>query len=639
MKDKKSLIEIIEKQRNLARAAIVAMTTLAKSGHPGGSMSCIDIILSLYNTMNIDPKDYWKEGRDQLVVSNGHISPAIYTSAALTGFVELEDVISQFRLIRSIFEGHVEPYVPTVEWASGNLGQGLSAACGFALASRVKNIDNQIYVIMGDGEQQKGQISEARRFAKKYNLNNITCFIDYNQLQIGGDINDVMPQDIIANYKSDKWEVLEIDGHNISEILDAIEKAKTIDSPVMILAHTVMGKGVSFMENKEKYHGSTLHKEDCIKAIKELGVDLDLDKYEQIRNELYETTERVKYSRDFSEDMSLNESPVRVYTEKTDNRSAWGNALTDFANANLDSKTKIAVFDCDLMGSVKTDGFQKVMPDNFFQAGIMEHHTAVCAAAMSKMGIQTFFADFGVFGVDETYNQHRLSDINKTNLKIINTHVGLDVGEDGKTHQCLDYVGLMRNLYGFLNIVPADPNQTDRAVRFASLYKGNLVMSMGRSKLDIIKKENGEIYFDENYTFKYGKADKLRSGSDGAMVVMGTLANNAVKIVDRLAAEGIKIELWNVSCPTKADEQMLESIVEKPFVVSYEDHNINTGLGAILADHLMSSGLCTQLYKFGVQGYAFSGAASDVYEYADLGEENVYKSVKRIYEHHKEFVN
>ena len=144
----------------------------------------------------------------------------------------------------------------------------------------------------------------------------------------------------------------------------------------------------------------------------------------------------------------------------------------------------------------------------------------------------------------------------------------------------------------------------------------------------ILLKENGEIYFDENYTFKYGKADKLRSGSDGAMVVMGTLANNAVKIVDRLAAEGIKIELWNVSCPTKADEQMLESIVEKPFVVSYEDHNINTGLGAILADHLMSSGLCTQLYKFGVQGYAFSGAASDVYEYADLGEENVYKSVK-----------
>ncbi|HPK41816.1 MAG TPA: transketolase, partial [Candidatus Cloacimonadota bacterium] len=344
----------------------------------------------------------------------------------------------------------------------------------------MNNINKQIYVIMGDGEQQKGQISEARRFAKKYDLNNITCFIDYNQLQICGDISHVMPQEIVANYKSDGWEVIEINGHDISEILEAIEKAKTLNSPVMVLAHTTMGKGVSFMENKEKFHGSTLHKEDCLKAIQELGVDFDFAKYENLRKEKIESGKRSVYPKENAKNLSLQKGTAITYDKATDNRSAWGNALTKLAENNLDSKTKIAVFDCDLMGSVKTDGFYKVMPNNFFQSGIMEHHTAVCAAAMSKMGIQTFFADFGVFGIDETYNQHRLSDINQTNLKIINTHVGLDVGEDGKTHQCIDYVGLMRNLYHFKTIVPADPNQTDSAVRYAAIHQGNIVMSMGR---------------------------------------------------------------------------------------------------------------------------------------------------------------
>jgi len=628
MLNKDELIQKIEKQRDLSRAAILTMTTLSESGHPGGSMSCIDMLLSLYHTMNVDPLNPHKEDRDMLVVSNGHISPAVYTALACSGFVKLEEAVSEFRLANSIFEGHIEPAVPGVEWASGNLGQGLSAACGFALAGKMKQINNQIYVIMGDGEQQKGQISEARRFAKKYQLNNMTCFIDYNQLQINGDIHQVMPQDIISNFKSDGWEVIEINGHCISEILDAIDKAKSVDAPVMILAHTVMGKGVSFMENKEKYHGSTLPKADCLRALEELKVDFDFNHYENLRKEAIVSCNRSEYPVKEDNMISLTDSPIRVYTKSTDNRSAWGNALEDIAKMNHDSKTKLAVFDCDLMGSVKTNGFQKEMPENFFQAGIMEHHTAVCAAALSKMNVQTFFADFGVFGIDETYNQHRLSDINETNLKVINTHVGLDVGEDGKTHQCIDYVGLMRNLYHFQVIVPADPNQTDRAVHYAAMHQGNVVMAMGRSKLDILTKENGEVFFDENYTFKYGKADKLREGNDGALLVMGTLAGNALKVVDQLAQEGIKLELWNVSCPVKADEEMLSSIAQKKIVFTYEDHNVNTGLGSIVADQMMNRSLFTKLVKFGVENYACSGTAEDVYKYCKLDIDSLTDRIK-----------
>ena len=158
----------IEEMKQLsvkAKASILTMTTLAASGHPGGSMSSLDLLIALYQSINIDPKAPKMPDRDKVIVSHGHISPAVYSALAGRGFFDINDVITQFRLVGSIYEGHIEPDVPGVEWATGNLGQGLSAACGFALESRLKSIDNHIYCLMGDGEQQKGQLSEARRFA------------------------------------------------------------------------------------------------------------------------------------------------------------------------------------------------------------------------------------------------------------------------------------------------------------------------------------------------------------------------------------------------------------------------------------------------------------------------------------------
>jgi len=267
---KEQELEKLQKLANTARAVILQMTTLSASGHPGGSMSSIDFLTVLYKLINIDPKKSKDENRDRVVISHGHISPAIYSTLALNDFFPIKDAISQFRLTGSIYEGHVEPTVAGVEWASGNLGQGLSAGVGFALACRMKGIDNNIFVLMGDGEQQKGQISEACRFAAKYDIRNITAFIDYNKLQISGDINDVMPQNIIANYVSNGWNVIEIDGHNFAEIQDSIFEAVDNEKPTLILANTIMGKGVSFMENNEKYHGSTISEEQLAVALDEL---------------------------------------------------------------------------------------------------------------------------------------------------------------------------------------------------------------------------------------------------------------------------------------------------------------------------------------------------------------------------------
>lgn len=635
------ILNRLAKDSITTRGAILKATTLAGSGHPGGSMSSIDILLSIYAMANISSSNYYESSRDRVVVSNGHISPAVYSSLALNGFFSLDEFVSRFRLAGSIFEGHVERDTPGIEWGSGNLGQGLSAACGFALASRLKGIDNRVYVIMGDGEQQKGQLSEARRFAVKYKLNNITAFIDYNRLQIGGDIEKIMPQNISENYRSDGWEVIEIDGHSFREIFNAAEQAGQNTSPTMILARTVMGKGVSFMENKEQYHGAAINEEQLEKALSELGLDNDIEELKRMRNE-FSLSERsncavseqeVSGGRMFDSKLFVTDK-LRVYDKMLDNRSAWGNALSDIAvsakEKRGDKYVPIAVFDCDLQGSVKTNDFEKILPENFIQCGIAEHHTATVAGSMSIENILAFFADFGVFGVDETYNQHRLNDINHTNLKLIVTHVGLDVGEDGKTHQCLDYVGLMRNLYHFRTIVPVCPNQTDRAVRYISTNKGNHLVAMGRSKVPVIRKEDGTLFYDENYRFEYGKADMLRDGNDGAMLVMGSVASKGVEIVDTLRQKGIKLQLWAVSCPMAVDEEMLKKAAQTERIFTYEDHNVYTGLGSIIADELIKQELNCRLHKFGVEGYCLSGAAGDVYRLAGLDAEGVTAKIEML---------
>ena len=489
--DKESL-ERLSKLSRLARGDILKMTTLAGSGHPGGSMSSVDFYLVLYSYANVYPQSPADPNRDRIVISHGHTSPGVYAALGRLGFFPIEEAIATFRKAGSPFEGHVEKGIPGVEWNTGNLGQGLSAGCGLALGSRILKKGFHVFVAMGCGEQQKGQISEARRFAIKYGLDNLTAIIDFNCRQISGVTQEIMPQDIVRNFESDGWRVKEVNGHQFQEIYTAFREATFSKHPTLILAHTTMGKGVSFMEGKEEFHGRALTLEEYKKAIQELGVEDDLDRYRQIREKENLPFTARKYP---IEAFLAQTGNPRSYEkdQKLDNRSAFGNALVDIARANCreGSPLPMAVFDCDLASSVKTAAFAKQFPDHFFQGGIQEHNTATIAGAISSLGLLSFFADFGVFGVDETYNQHRLNDINQTNLKLMCTHNGLDVGEDGKTHQCIDYIGVMRNLFGYKTIVPADPNQTDRVTRYVAKTHGNFLVVMGRSSIPILLTEEG----------------------------------------------------------------------------------------------------------------------------------------------------
>ncbi len=256
------------------RMGIIESVHAAKSGHPGGSLSIADVMTYLYfEKMNIDPENPKNPDRDRFVLSKGHAAPALYSTLANRGFFPTEDLIT-LRKSESYLQGHPDmKHIPGVDMSTGSLGQGISAACGMALSGKAFGGDYRVYAVLGDGECEEGQVWEAAMFAAAKKLDNLTAFVDWNNLQIDGSIEEVnSPLPLDKKFEAFNWNVLVIDGHDLAEIEEAVQKAEnTKDKPTAIIMKTVKGKGVSFMENNVGWHGSAPNDEQTEQALKELN--------------------------------------------------------------------------------------------------------------------------------------------------------------------------------------------------------------------------------------------------------------------------------------------------------------------------------------------------------------------------------
>ncbi|MGM9637899.1 MAG: transketolase [Eubacteriales bacterium] len=272
MNDEK-IRQLSETARQIRINAVKAVYS-ANSGHPGGSLSIAEMLACLYfSEMNIDPADPKAENRDRFVLSKGHCAPAYYSALALRGYFEVSE-LTTFRSISGRLQGHPDmKHIPGVDMSTGSLGMGISAACGMALAGRNRF---RAYTILGDGECQEGEVWEAAMLAAHYKLDNLVAMVDFNGLQIGGKITDVMnPTPFDQKFSAFGWDVSVVDGHNIEEILGALAHAREVKGkPSVIICHTVKGKGVSFMENNAKWHGSAPNAEQYAQAMKELGGEI-----------------------------------------------------------------------------------------------------------------------------------------------------------------------------------------------------------------------------------------------------------------------------------------------------------------------------------------------------------------------------
>lgn len=599
-------------QRTLARLAArtrsdaLEMISRGGSGHPGGALSSLDIYLLLWLCADVAPDATQAPGRDRIVVSHGHTSAGLYATLGNLGYFPLADVLAQFRQAGTPYEGHPNSALPGVEWGSGALGQGLSVGCGFALASRLERTPFHVYVVMGDGEQQKGQIAEARTFAAAHGLGNLTAIVDCNQLQATGAVADVMPQQLADLYRASGWDVLRAKGHDFDDLYRKLRGCRATSKPTVILADTIMGKGVSFMEHKYRFHGAVLSAAEQQQALAELGKTAQAF----ARRGAVVRTHKRKPVQPVETTIHPGARIVYPAGKVADVRAAWGNAITDLVARN---KSPLAVLDCDLGPSVKTDAVRDKFPARFVQCGIQEHHTATLAAALSRAGVLTFWADFGVFALDEVYSQLRMADMNHTSMKIIATHCGLDVGADGKTHQCIDYIGLTAHLMNFKLIVPADANQMDAAVRYVATTPGNFIIACGRSAWPVIEAQKGQPYFGTKYTFQYGQVDWLATGRNGVILATGAMVHKALETRQLLSEKGVQVGVVNIACPHEIDRQMLRRAARTGRIFVFEDHHRKTGLGVSVAAACAEQGLHCAVRCLGIGRYGGSGQPGELY--------------------------
>lgn len=268
------LIKDLEEKARRFRVQVIKMIYRAQSGHPGGSLSCMDILTALYfHHLRINPQEPAWENRDRFVLSKGHAAPALYVVLAELGYFPKETLFT-LRQLGSILQGHPDMRkTPGVEMSTGSLGNGLSVGIGMALGARLARKNYHVYALVGDGEVDEGGIWEAAMAASKYKLDNLTAICDFNRVQLDGPIEEIMPLDPLPEkWEAFNWNVIEMDGHNMGEILDALDKARQVRGrPTVIVAHTVKGKGVSFMEGKFQWHGNAPNEEEYKIALKELG--------------------------------------------------------------------------------------------------------------------------------------------------------------------------------------------------------------------------------------------------------------------------------------------------------------------------------------------------------------------------------
>ncbi len=625
-----SQIQFLSAFAKSCRRGIIEMTSRAKSGHPGGSLSCIDYLALLYTQIIV-------QSNDPVIISNGHISPAVYSVLAELGVISKKDLIKNFRRAGSIFEGHVSRAVQGIWYGTGPLGTGASAATGFALVQKLQKQSKKVFLTLGDGESQEGQVYEMMNFASKYKLDNLIAFLDYNEVQLSGGLKKIMPLDLIKIFKACGWEVLEVAGHDYQALWSVLRKAyKTRNKPTVIVGHSIMGKGIRFMESAGKKHESTWHgsapsTEQMTLALQELSLPQNytksLEEFKKINSIKIHKSE---FIRPLTK-LEVKIGKTKIYDTNTliDCRTAYGNALLDLAKLNKN----ILAFTADLSPSVKTDILKKKFPERHIECGIAEQQMLSCAGGISLTEYIPFVSTFGAFMTSRAKDQARVNDINETNVKMIATHCGLSVGEDGPTHQAIDDIGSMLGFFHTHIIEPADPNQTDHIIRYIASHYGNFYVRMGRHKIPILKKENGHPFFDAKYKYEYGKTDILRSGKDITVCASGSMVIEAFKAYENLQKTHPKlsIELLIINSPKEFDETLLHSIQKTKKVLTIEDHNTHSGFASQLAQHLITKNISVEKFEaMGVDQYQMSGTVEELYKSAKISSEYIKEKILQM---------
>ena len=549
---------------NTLRRDVAIMTTHAGSGHPTSCFSCAEIIATLFfDKMIWDIHDGENPDNDEFILSKGHAAPILYSALYRAGAIKVN--LNTLRDINSKLEGHPMPNkLKQIKVATGSLGQGLSVGIGMALASKLSGRKYKTFVLMGDSETSEGSVWEAFQLASYYKLNNLCTIIDANRL---GQRGETMLGHDVKTYKkrikSFGWETKVIDGHNISQIQKALARVSKSKKPLAIIAKTYKGRGISFLENKEGWHGKVMDERHLHQALDELPhVSMPRIKIKkpQRMNEI-----KIKY---------LPEKQNKYqFSEKVSTREAYGKALASLAlNDN-----KIVAIDAEVSNSTKSDLVKKRTPRQFIETFIAEQNMIGIALGLSKKGFLPFASTFSAF-LSRAHDQIRMAALSDADMTIVGSHSGVSIGEDGASQMGLEDISIFRSLPNSKVLYPSDAISTEKLTKLATKIKGITYIRTTRPKTQVIYSNEEKFPLGDFKILKQSKKDKA------VLVGSGITLHECLKAQEKLD----NVSVIDLYCIKPFNVKKFISFVKKHGnkIIITEDHYREGGIGEMLAEEL-----------------------------------------------------
>jgi len=606
-------IELLKGIANQLRIHSINATTAAGSGHPTSCCSAADLAAALFFAqMKYDPKNPHYYNNDRFILSKGHAAPLLYAAWAENGFVPVDKLVT-LRQFDSDLEGHPTPRLAFADVATGSLGQGLGAGVGMALAGRLDCLDYNTYVLMGDGEIAEGSVWEAASLAGYYKLNNLIAIVDANRL---GQSQETAFGHHISIYRkrfeSFGWRVEDIDGHDIEEILEVLSGVGLNDQPLAIIAKTYKGAGISFLQDKDGWHGRPLTKEEAAKAIAELqpnaksGMGVAIPK----PNSLMEP-----------KNVAPSSFPPISYKigDSIATREAYGNALLRIGVVD----TRIVALDGDTKNSTYADKFFKAVPERGFECFIAEQNMVGVSTGFSARHKIPFSSTFACF-FTRAFDHIRVAGISQSNLKLAGSHVGVSIGEDGPSQMGLEDLAMMRAVVGSTVLYPSDAVSAEKLVEQMVLTKGICYLRTSRPKTAVLYKN------EEAFPVGGAKVLRQNAGDKVTVVAAGVTLYEALKAADVLKNEGIGITVIDAYSIKPLGKKEILAAAQKTnnTVITVEDHYSEGGLGDAVAGELSVEGI--KVHKLAVVGMPRSGKPNELLAHFGIDADGIVKKVKGL---------
>jgi transketolase len=617
----KDMIQALETMGNKLRIHSIVATSEAGSGHPTSCMSAADLTAAVFfYAMRYDVPNPKNPVNDRFVLSKGHAAPLLYAAWAEAGAFPVER-LKTLRQFTSELEGHPTPRLSWVEVATGSLGQGLS--CGVGMALNGKYLDktgNNIFVLMGDGEAAEGSVWEAAEIGSFYKLDNLIGIVDVNglgqsQRTMYGHDTEVYRR----RFEAFGWHAIAIDGHNVAEIIAALDEAMAVtDKPSVLVAATKKGKGVSFVEDKEGWHGKAFKKgEELERALAELQPKVgNADGLKMKPPEGRTSSSVVKGTTPAKGETGSSEY---VIGKEVATREVYGAALAKLGDVN----PLVVGLDGDTKNSTYSEKFMKAHSDRFFELFIAEQNMVGTAVGLSAMGKIPFASTFACF-LTRAYDHIRMAAVSQANLKLCGSHAGVSIGEDGPSQMALEDLAMMRAIEGSTVLYPSDAIATEHAVRLSAEHRGIVYIRTSRPKTPLI--------YSTDEQFEIGRAKVIKqSGDDRATIVSsGVTLFEALAAHDQLKAEGIAVRVIDLFSVKPVDEETLRASGRETnnLIITVEDHAAWGGIGDAVASAVSPVGI--RVHQLAVREVPRSGKSEELLAAYGIDRTAIVKAVKSL---------